>query len=80
MFDVMNASTTYTKYNSWISMHLLDVESIYTFLWESQKTFFSSIACNSLIASNNQTRQEHNKLATIQREKLKGPHEHSKSL
>ena len=37
------------------------------------------MACNSMIASNKQ-RQEHNNLATIQRPKLKGVHEHSQSL
>ena len=34
---------------------------------------FSSIACNSIIASNKQ-RQQHSDLATIQRAKLKGAH------
>ena len=40
---------------------------------------FLSIACKSLIATNTQ-RQEHNNLATIQSEKLKGAHECFKSL
>ena len=40
---------------------------------------FPSIAFNSTIASNKH-RQEHNKLATIQRAKLKEAHERFKSL
>ena len=40
---------------------------------------FSFIACNSMIASNKQ-RPKHNNQATIWRPKLKGVHEHSKSL
>ena len=40
---------------------------------------YSSIACNSTIASNKQI-QEHNNLATMQRENLNVAHEHYKSL
>ena len=41
--------------------------------------FFSSIACNSTIASNKQ-RQEHINLATIQRAYHKGAHDRFKNL
>ena len=41
--------------------------------------YFSSIACNSIIASNQQ-RQEHNTLTLTHRAILKGPHKCFKSL
>ena len=65
--------------NHEFNMALLHVKFMFTFYWEYHWTFFSSIACNSTVASNKQ-RQEKNNLATIQRAKLKGAHEHSKSL
>jgi hypothetical protein len=40
---------------------------------------FSSIACNSTVASNKQ-RQEQNNLATIQKSKSKATHKHSIKL
>ena len=58
---------------------LLHKQSTFNFPMKILLKIFSSKECNSTIASNQQ-RQEHDNLATIQREKLKKPVEHSKNL
>ena len=79
-FDVINASTTYTKLKLWIKWVFFTYRIQFYFPMRKSLNFFSSIACNSMIASNKQ-RQRHNYLAAIQRgKKLYGAHELSKSL
>ena len=75
--NMINAFTVYTKYNHESNRPLLHIQTIFTFQWESQWTFYSCIERNSTFASNLQ-RQEHNILNTIQRENFNIAHERSK--
>ena len=78
-FNVINVSTTYIVFKSWIKDAFIICKIHVHFLMRKSLSITSSIGYISMIALNKQ-RQEHNDLVTIQREKLKGAHEHSKSL
>ena len=71
------SSTTYNSID--LDTHLITYITHFHFPMKKSLSIFSSIACKSMIASSKQ-RQNHNNLATIYKEKLKGAHERSKSL
>ena len=72
-FNVINASTTYTKFKSWIKYAFMTYEIHFHFPKRKAYEQFSTIACNSTIASNKQ-RQKHINLATFWGANLKGAH------
>ena len=74
-FNVINASTMYVIKIIKVKQNLV----ISNFPMRKSLDVSSSIASNSMVASNKQ-RHQHNNLATIRRQKLKGAHKHSKSM